>query len=184
MNSVKLRRILILAHLYFAALLAPFFLLVGVTGALYVADVKGGNASTPLELPAGAALDPKSPTLDADVAALLEQMDVKVRYERLSARGATVKTWPISRAHVQFNVGGPELTAELLTPDLPKAMMELHKGHGPKLLRTYQIFAGATLALVVLGGILVGLLAASYRQQTIIAAAVGTTIFALLAFVI
>ena len=63
-------------------------------------------------------------------------------------------------------------------------MMELHKGHGPKLFKSYQKLVALLLLAVVFGGILVGLLAKAYRRHTIIALAGGFISFILIGFVI
>jgi len=63
-------------------------------------------------------------------------------------------------------------------------MMELHKGHGPQLFKSYQKLVALLLLGVVLGGILVGLLAKAYRRQTSIAVIGGIVAFILVGFVI
>jgi esterase/lipase len=56
-------------------------------------------------------------------------------------------------------------------------MMELHKGHGPKLFKTYQKLVALALIGVVLGGFMVGLLAKAYRRKTIVATVLGLLAF-------
>ena len=63
-------------------------------------------------------------------------------------------------------------------------MMELHKGHGPQIFKSYQKFVALLLLGVVLGGILVGLLAKTYRRQTTIAVTVGVVLFILVGFIL
>ena len=63
-------------------------------------------------------------------------------------------------------------------------MMELHKGHGPKIFKSYQKLVALLLLGVVLGGILVGVLAKAYRRQTTIAVVMGVVVFVLAGFVI
>ncbi|MGF1543783.1 MAG: hypothetical protein ACFB00_04670 [Parvularculaceae bacterium] len=184
MTQPNLRRLLVLAHLYLAALVAPAFLLVGVTGGLYVAGVKGDVSSTPLSLSPSAALDLESPTLADDVRALLKAEGVDVDVDYVRTRGETAYTRPTSKPHVKFDVGEDGLSATLNKPDLAYAMMELHKGHGPVAFRTYQIAVGTALTFVVIGGIAVGFLAPAFRRQTIVASGVGLAAFALLAFIL
>ena len=74
MNKVKLRNLLITLHLYGAALLAPVFLLVAVTGGLKMAGIEGKTTETPIALPAGTAFDTKSPTFEADVRTWLTEV--------------------------------------------------------------------------------------------------------------
>ena len=58
-------------------------------------------------------------------------------------------------------------------------MMEIHKGHGPKILRTYHKIVALTLFLVVFGGIMIGLLSKAYRGKTLTALGLGTLIYVL-----
>ncbi|MEE9329902.1 MAG: hypothetical protein V3V30_07155, partial [Parvularculaceae bacterium] len=64
------------------------------------------------------------------------------------------------------------------------SLMELHKGHGPQLFKTYQKLVALGLMVVVLGGLVVGILAPLYRRKTLIACGIGLLGFVLLGFVI
>ena len=58
-------------------------------------------------------------------------------------------------------------------------MMEVHKGHGPKILRTYHKIVALGLFLVIFGGVLIGLLSKTYRGKTLTALGLGTLIYVL-----
>ncbi len=182
MNSLKLRRILVSIHLYAAALLAPAFLLVAISGGLYLADIKGDAKETSLPIPEGAKFDSESPTFEADVRAFLKVQKVDVEFEYIRARGSNFVTRPTSRPHVAFEEKEGKLTAKYVEPSLLNALMEIHKGHGPKAYRTFGMIAGLMLFFVVIGGLLVGLLSQAYRKPTILSAIAGSAVFAWLAF--
>ena len=59
-------------------------------------------------------------------------------------------------------------------------MMEVHKGHGPKILRKYHILVALALFFVVFGDLLVGLLAKAYRRKTLAALGLGAVIYFIL----
>ena len=182
MNPLKLRRFLILVHLYLASILAPIFILVAITGANYLLNNKGATETTSIVLPAGAALDFKSPTLEGDIRELLAKTDTNIKFEYIRSRGASAMTRPTSRPYVQFDQTSEGLKASLKTPNIQYKMMELHKGHGPTLFKKYQILAAISLFLVVFGGIIVGVLAKNYRRPTLFALAGGSILFIILAF--
>ncbi|MGH1421286.1 MAG: PepSY-associated TM helix domain-containing protein [Hyphomonas sp.] len=184
MNSLKLRRLLIHIHLYLAGFLAPGFLLVAFSGALYLAQLNGGTQSTPIALPANITLDSASPSIEEDVRAVLKQAGVDVRFEYIRGRGDRFMTRPTTRDFVVFENGPDGLNATLESPSFTYAMMELHKGHGPRIFRMYSIVAGIALFLVVLGGLAVGLLAKNYRRPTLISTGIGAVIFIVLGFVL
>ena len=182
MTNPKTRRLLTLAHLWFAGLLAPAFLLVAISGGLYLTGNKGEFKSTPVTLPASASLDFKSPTLEQDVRDLLKTANIDHKFEYVRNRGTVIQLRPTSRTYLEFRQTDTGLTAARKVPNFQGKIMELHKGHGPQLFKLYQKAVALGLIGVVFGGILVGLLAKAYRRQTIIAVVVGSIIFFILAF--
>lgn len=179
MNPLKLRRALITIHLYLAGLLAPAFLIVALTGGLYLAGVKGETDATPLPLPAETQLDFKSETLHGDIQTLLSEQGVDLKFEYIRGRGNMAMTRPTSRTYVEFRQSENGLQATVHEPNLQYALMELHKGHGPRAYRLYQIVAAIALTFVVIGGLAIGLLVKTYRNTTLITFGVGivATIF-------
>lgn len=182
MDNPKLRKNLINLHLLFAGFLAPAFLLLAISGGLYLIGNKGKFDAQPINLPATASLDFKSPTLEADVRELLSAANIDHKFGYISKRGsAKIHLRPTSRSFIEFNQTPNGLTASRVTPDFQGSMIELHKGHGPKLFKTYQKLVAMGLLGVVFGGVFVGLLARAYRRKTLIALGVGTVLFFILA---
>jgi len=177
MNDPKIRKLLILLHLYGAAFMAPAFLLVAISGGNYLLGNKGSFATTPVTLPAAASLDFKSPTLENDVRALLKSKNISHKFDYVKNRGNVIQLRPTSRKYIEMTQTPQGLTASYKQPNLVASMMELHKGHGPSLFKTYQKLVALTLFFIVFGGILVGLLAKTYRRKTGVALALGTIIF-------
>ena len=178
-----MRKTLVNLHLLLAGFMAPAFLLLAISGGLYLVGNKGKTETTPIALPAGAALDFGSETLEADVRALLGTAGIEHRFEYIRNRGTRIELRPTSRTYLEFAQTPDGLTATRHDPDFQKSMIELHKGHGPTLFKTYQKVVAVTLIGVVLGGVLVGLLARAYRRKTLVALVVGTIVFLLLALV-
>ena len=184
MNALKIRNKMTLLHLFGAGFMAPAFLLVALSGGFYLSGYKGEFKVTPVTLPAAASLDFKSPTLEADIRALLKRNNMNTKFEYVKSRGNTIQLRPTSKTHYEFKQTPNGLTASQKTPNFQAVMMELHKGHGPELFKVYQKFVALFLLLVIFGGVLVGLLAKNYRNKTIGALAFGTIVFVLLGFVI
>ena len=182
MADPKLRKTLINLHLLFAGFLAPAFILMAVSGGLYLIGNKGEFKAAPISLPAGAALDFKSATIEDDVKALLASAGIEHKFGYVKSRGANkIHLRPTNRTYLEF-VNTPEgLTASRVTPNFQGSMIELHKGHGPKLFKLYQKVVALGLIGVVLGGVMVGLLARAYRRKTLTALAIGTILFLILA---
>lgn len=180
MTNPKLRKLLILLHLYAAAFMAPAFGLLAITGGLYLVGGGEKEVSTPLVLPAGTQIDLKSPTVEDDIRALLASANIDHDFEYLRTRATSAQTRPTSRPYIAFNKTPDGWTATKNKPNLQKAMMEIHKGHGPKILKTYHKIVALMLLGVVFGGIFVGLLAKAYRRKTITALSAGVIIYVML----
>ncbi len=182
--SPKLRKYMVLAHLWTAGLMAPAFALHAISGGLYLMDIKGNASTERVSLPETASLDFKSDTLDADVRQLLSNAKIKHDFEYVKNRGSLIQLRPTSRTYLEFKQSDKGLTATRIKPNFVRSMMELHKGHGPQLFKSYQKLVALLLLLVVFGGILVGLMAKAYRRQTVTAVVAGVAVFILIGFII
>lgn len=182
--SPKFRKYLVLAHLWLAGLMAPAFGLHAISGGLYLMDIKGEAVTERISLPADSSLDFKSETLETEVRALLEQANLNYEFEYIRNRGSVIQLRPTSKTYLEFSQTPQGLSASRVKPDIVRSMMELHKGHGPKLFKTYQKLVALFLLGVVLGGIFVGLLAKAYRKQTIVAVVAGSILFVTVGFLV
>lgn len=182
--SPKFRKYLVLAHLWLAGLMAPAFALHAISGGLYLMDIKGQAATERVSLPAGADLDFNSTTLEADVRTLLKTANLKHEFEYVKNRGSLIQLRPTSRTYLEFKQTPKGLSVTRVKPNTVRSMMELHKGHGPQLFKTYQKLVALLLLAVVFGGILVGFMAKAYRRQTVVAVIMGVVAFILIGFVI
>lgn len=184
MNALKLRNTLTLLHLFGAGFMAPAFLLLAISGGLYLTGNKGKFESVPVALPAAVSLDFTSPDLETDVRALLKSNNMDTDFEYIRNRGSVIQLRPTSRTHYEFKQTQEGLTATQKKPNLQATLMELHKGHGPKLFKTYQKLVALFLFFVVFGGVFVGLLAKNYRRKTLASVVIGTIVFVLLGFIL
>jgi len=98
-----MRKTLINLHLLFAGFLAPAFLLMAISGGLYLIGNKGEFKAAPIALPAGAALDFKSPTIEADVNSLLARAGIDHKFGYVKDRGANkIHLRPTNRTYLEF----------------------------------------------------------------------------------
>ncbi len=178
------RRFWINTHLYLAALFAPMLLLVAISGGLYLVGVKGSVAKTTVALPAVASLDSQSQTLEADVRALLSDAGIAHDFEYLKVAGNTLYTRPTSKTHYELNITASGVSATKNTPDLQKTLIELHKGHGPTLFKTFQKLLAVGLLIVVLSGLWLGLTASGLRNTTLGFSGLGLVLFLVFGFML
>jgi len=109
--SPKLRKYLVLAHLWFAGIMAPAFALHAISGGLYLMNIKGDAATERVPLPTGATLDFKSAALETDVRSLLEKANLKHEFEYIRNRGTVIQLRPTSKTYLEFKQTPQGLTA-------------------------------------------------------------------------
>ena len=81
---MNIRNFCLHMHLYLAAFVAPVFVLFGLSGGLFLLDIRGEVTRTPVELSADATLDFQSETLEDDVRALLADHGISHRFETIN----------------------------------------------------------------------------------------------------
>jgi len=127
MTDPKVRRLFITAHLWFAGILAPMFLLLAISGGLYLIGNKGEFKSEPVALPTNAVLNFDSNSLEDDVKALLTDAKIDHKFEYISKRGASaIHLRPTSRTYLEFRQTENGLTATRKIPNLQGTLIELH----------------------------------------------------------
>ena len=182
-----MRRKILTLHLLLAAFMAPAFIMVAVSGGLYLLGVKGAEAETNISAPSQETFDivideSRNPSdLEADVRALINQLGLDIDFEYLRVRGTSLTTRPTSREHLFVSNTDQGLEILKRTPDLQSSMMELHKGHGPTLFKTFQKVMAVGLLFIVVSGLWLGLTAKGLRKNTLLTSAAGAVIFLLLA---
>jgi hypothetical protein len=174
------RKLFITIHLYLASFFAPFVLLVAISGGLYLAGVKGTVESN--EIYSGVAgIDTKSATLKKDVEGLLTTAGVAdYSFEYVKVKGDTLYTRPTSREHYVIKLSQGSATLTHAQPSLQSRMVELHKGHGPMLFKTFQQIFAVGLLFVFLSGVWLGVSSPALRVPTAITAVAGAVVFSLL----
>ena len=175
------RNILIQAHLLVAALFTPVILLMAISGGLYLLGVKGNVEQTKLTTPPGVGIDLESSTLQEDVGQLVARLDPDYSFEYLKVKGDTLFTRPTSKIHYELKVADQGISIFRNEPSLQNAMVELHKGHGPRAYKTLQKVMAGGLIFVLISGMWLGLSSRILRVKTITMLAIGAVITAALA---
>jgi hypothetical protein len=67
-------------------------------------------------------------------------------------------------------------------PSVLRALIELHKGHGPELFVWMQKIMALALLLILLSGLLLGYLSPVLRRKTLLTSAIGVAAFIGLGF--
>lgn len=171
------RRLFINIHLYLSAFFAGIVVLMAISGGLYLLGIKGETDNTRVAQVSGgqALLDDPSVSAVAAVLASAGVDDFTFDYARSS--GNRVYTRPTSRTNYVMEVDGDAVTVTRQIPDLQKRMIELHKGHGPTVFKTFQKIFAAGIVFIILSGVWLGLSAERLRRRTLVAVSTGLLVF-------
>ena len=183
-TSCTSRNFLTTLHLCAASFLAPVFVLMAISGGLYLLGIKGKVTEIPVPLASDASLDLPAPDLEAAVRQFLSESGVEHRFEYLKRDDDKLITRPTSRVHYVVHVGRDGVRLSRNEPDLQMRLIELHKGHGPTAFKTLQKVMAAGLLVVVSTGFWLGLSAAGLRTRMAAISATGLLLFLVLAFVV
>ena len=176
------RKLFITIHLYLASFFAPFVLLVATSGGLYLVGVKGSVEQSPVYV-GSASIDTKSPRLKQDIEALLQTAGVAdYSFEYVKVKGDTLWTRPTSREHYVITLVDGMAQVDYALPSIQSRMIELHKGHGPTLFKTFQKIFAVGLLCIFLSGVWLGLSASNLRSSTAVTVLTGSLVFAFLLF--
>lgn len=173
-----MRRFLITVHLALAALLMPVLLLMAISGALELFDEDGKADYSTVATLEGEALDKKSPTLKADVEALLAKAGKSHDFEYVKARRGKFYTRPTSEPFYELKNKDGAVEIRYGVPNFQMQLTELHRGRGPGNFVWLQKIFTFCLILIAVSGFFVGLMSPVYRMRTIGFALVGSAIFA------
>lgn len=176
------RGLLVKLHLYAAAFLAPAFLFLAISGGLYLVGVKGSVKQTFFEIPSQSDLDPSSESLDKDVQQLLLAAGISHDFEYIKISGETLTTRPTSRNFYKFSMQPDGLVVSFNEPSIQSKLIELHKGHGPEIFKTFQKLIAVGLLFVVLSGFWLGVSSPSLRLNTLVITSAGVITLSFLAF--
>lgn len=173
------RNILIKIHLVLAALFMPLMLMMPLTGALYILGYQGDQTKTE----AFKITDPVPEDKDQHEVFFREQfvkqsVDYKFEYIRSSKTEFTFR--PTSKVYYIASVNEDKtLTVSKIDPNFLKRLIEIHKGHGPLLIKWFEVAFALGLICTVLSGIWLAWTVKAYRTITLISFGVGVSIIAI-----
>lgn len=175
------RKLLVTIHLYLSAFFAPAIILVSVSGGLYLLGVKGNVSQETVFESDSQIVDSQSTSLHEDVLALLGRAGIQdYSFEYVKVKGSTLYTRPTSSDH--FIIESTEAGTRVIQarPSLQSRMIELHKGHGPTLFKTFQKVFALGLVFIICSGLWLGLSSTRLRKTTLLTTLAGCLVCGIL----
>jgi uncharacterized iron-regulated membrane protein len=165
-------------HFYLSSFFTPFLFLMAITGTFYLNGYKGSVESKlvmeGIQFQTG--VDKKE-----QVAKILNGVDSSYSFEYLKDRGSSIQTRPTTRDYYNFKKSD-DGTFKLYkdSPNFLLRIIEVHKGHGPKLLKYLEMFLGVSLFFIVLSGLLMSLQMKARVKQFVITSGIGAAVLLVL----
>jgi hypothetical protein len=172
------RKFWINLHLVLASLFLPFLLLMPLTGGLYLLRFPGEQVKT-AAFSVSASIPSEEKAMEAFFREEFQKQGIEYDFEYIRKSGSNYIFRPTTRTHYTASEESGLIAFTRVEPDLLKRMIELHKGHGPRVMRTVEIAFGVSLILVTLSGIWLALNVPTYRRTMLISFGIGTVIIAL-----
>lgn len=169
---MKNRALMVQIHLILAGLFLPFMLMMPLSGSMELLDIGMGQ-----EKEAAFVVDGTVPTEKVEMETFFREQfkknNIDFDFEYIRTSGSDFVFRPTSRVYYMATPVDGVLTMQKVTPQIFKRMMELHKGHGPQLMRKFEIAFGVSLILVALSGLWIAFVTPMYRRKMLLSLGAG-----------
>ena len=173
-NKLGSRKLWIYVHLILAAFFMPFLLLMPISGTGYLLDFKGSQEKTEAfrlnEIPS----EPGSEQ-EAFFREEFKKNGIDFDFEYIRGSKTNLIFRPATRVHytASKDEAAGQWVVTKVDPSLMSRMIELHKGHGPRIMRWFEVAFGIALILTTLSGLWLAWTVKPYRTATIVSFGLG-----------
>lgn len=172
------RKQLITLHLVLSSFFLPFLLLMPLSGTLYLLGLKGEQKTQvafAVDQPVPAGIEERAAFFRTE----FEERGIDFDFEYIRESGSTLIFRPSSRDHYIARLTGSGAEVSLVQPDFVKRIVELHKGHGPTLVKRLQTAFGIGLILIAVTGVWLAAVAPPLRMTMGLSFSLGALLFVL-----
>lgn len=169
------RKLFLTIHLYLAAFFLPFLLLMPITGVSYLLGEKGANVSS-VEFSVNEIPPTDKSQQDAWIRSQFKEQNIDFDWEYIKYNLNDLILRPSSKDHYVLSVQDNKTDFIKIEPNLLLKLIELHKGHGPKLFKWLEISAGLGLIFITISGIFLSFYSRSLRKKFLLPLLIGTII--------
>ena len=145
--------------------------------------VKGAQSESSVYLGSLSELDFKSKNIEGEVRTFFQNQQLNQDFEYIKRAGKSLITRPTSKTYYRIDINkNSQLQVSEIQPNIVKRLIELHKGHGPRVFKTFQKVAAFGLIFIIISGLMLGLTSNKLRLATASLSLSGLMLFFLLAF--
>lgn len=162
-------------HLILAALFLPLLLLMPLTGALYILGYKGDQVKTEA-FSINAVVPDNEKDQERFFREKFKEMGVDYDFEYIRSNKNEFTFRPTTKLYYLALREGEKITFTKVEPNLLYSLIELHKSHGPLMMKWFQAVFGLALILTTLSGLWLAITVKAYRAPTFISFGIGSLI--------
>lgn len=166
------RSLILNIHLVLSSIFIPFLLIIPLSGSLYLLGVKGDVTKTEV-MTIEATLPNELKAKEAFFRNFFTVNNIDYSFEYIRETPNSLIFRPATKDHYTAEIKEGTVTLYEMKPSLLSRIMELHKGHGPQIMKKFEAAFGASLILILLTGLWLALTVPRYRKITLISAAIG-----------
>jgi len=164
------RKTLFNIHFYLSSFFTPFLLIIAITGTSYLFGQKGSLESTLIKTKIILTKENKKEQIQT----ILSQIDSTYRFEYIKDRGSEIQTRPTTRDYYNLNKDDDgTFSLYKVSPNFLSRIIEVHKGHGPKILKHFQKILGICLILIIISGLWLSMLMKKRVKEYFVSGAIG-----------
>lgn len=184
MNQLLTRKTWTYVHLAIAAFFLPYLFFLPLTGASHLLGINGTQVKTEAfrikDIPLESGSDQKE-----FFKAEFERQGIDYRFDSIKGSKTSLTFRPTTRTYYTGNLSDAgDWVFTKVEPDLHVRLLELHKGHGPKVMKYYQAGFGVALILITLSGLWLAWTVRPYRKAALISFSLGLIGILFAAFVL
>jgi hypothetical protein len=161
------RKLLVTIHLALAAFFSPILIVVGISGGLYLIGEKGQIDKQEIYRGDLSGYDFSNKDRENQIRQFIQLKGIEHEFEYAKGGTRFAMTRPTSKPYLFFQLDKEELVVSKRTPNFIASIIELHKGHGPTMFKTFQKFMAVGLLIILLSGLILGLTSKLYRFKTL-----------------
>ncbi len=176
------RKLVVTIHLSLAAFFSPILIIIAISGGLYLIGEKGDIEKEVVFQGSLTEFNFSDDDMSGQVRQFIEKNNISHQFEYVKGGKTFAFTRPTSKQHLLFEASDNQLVVSKRTPNFIASIIELHKGHGPTLFKTYQKLTAVGLLLILVSGLFLGLTSPTYRKMTIAISGIGLMTSLLLIF--
>lgn len=159
-------------HLILSAVFIPLLLIIPLSGSLYLLGLKGDQQKTEV-LSVEATLPSDMKGKEDALRKILADNKIDYNFEYIKETPSELILRPTSRDYYTAVAKEGKITLFAVKPSFTAKLMELHKGHGPRMMKYFEAAFGISMILVLLSGLWLALTIPKYRKITLISGAIG-----------